>query len=192
MEGKEIRGAKKSKIKIILLIPLAIIVLGVIVITKWQYNSTDNNASLPHTVNSPLAPNFTFPTLGGRSVSLSDYRGKVVLVNIWATWCPPCRAETPSLEKLYQRFKSDDKFKLLAVSIDEAGGSAIRPFMKRNHLNFPVLVDRNQSIMGLYGATGVPETFIVRKDGSVDSHFVGAYDWTSPKIVEHIKNLIKQ
>ncbi len=137
------------------------------------------------------APNFRFPDLDGKYVSLDDYRGKVVLVNIWATWCPPCVAETPALEKLNNMFRDDD-FKLLAVSIDESGERVVEQFMKKHNLTFPVLVDPNRSIMKLYGATAVPESFIVRKDGIIDRKVIGAIDWSDPKMIEYFRKLIQE
>jgi peroxiredoxin len=104
------------------------------------------------------APDFSFPDLNGKKVGLSDYKGKVVLVNIWATWCPPCRDEMPSMQKLYERFKGEG-FELLAVSIDETGRRAVVPFVQKLNLTFPVLLDPKGKIQGLYKITGVPESF---------------------------------
>ena len=101
------------------------------------------------------APDFTFSGLDGKMVSLSDYRGNVVLVNIWATWCPPCVDEMPSMEKLYQKLKGDG-FEILAVSIDSLGPEVVAPFMKKYKLTFPALIDSEGTIRITYRATGVP------------------------------------
>lgn len=183
MEEKESQAKKNVNTGLILFIPLAIVIVAIFVLMHWEKQLAHNDDL--------LAPDFTLPGLDGKSVSLDDYRGKVVLLNIWATWCPPCVAEAPSLEKLNNRFKDDD-FKLLAVSIDEDGENAIVPFMERNKLSFPVLVDPERGIMELYGATGVPESFIVRKDGIIDEKVVGAIDWMSPEVIEYFTNLIQE
>lgn len=190
MEDNESQKTKKSDIKIILFIPLSIIIVAIVIMMHWESPFMNYNKPL-NAKNNPSAPNFTLPGLDGKMVTLKDYKGRVVLVNIWATWCPPCVAEAPSLENLYQILK-DEEFELLAVSIDEDGKKAIEPFMKNNHLTFPVLLNPGGSIMELYGATGVPETFIVTKDGIIDSKVVGSIDWTSPELIEHLRKLIKE
>jgi thiol-disulfide isomerase/thioredoxin len=124
-------------------------------------------------------------------VSLSSYKGKVVIVNIWATWCPPCVAETPSLDKLYKMFK-DEGLELLAVSVDKNGKKVVEPFIKKKDLSFPVLLDPEGRVAGLYRTTGVPESFIVRKDGTLDNKIEGAINWTSPKVIEYFQKLLKE
>ena len=109
-----------------------------------------------------VAPDFTLATLKGDSVRLSDYRGKVVFLNFWATWCPPCREEMPSMESLYRGLKGRE-FEMLAVSIDRKEEKAMRPFVTGFPLTFPVLLDPDKEIYGLYRLTGVPETFIIDK-----------------------------
>jgi peroxiredoxin len=179
MVENETRTEKKLNTKIILFIPLAIIIVIIFILMQWQ----------PPSNNYGPAPNFSLPGLDGKRISLKDYKGKVVLVNIWATWCPPCVAETPSLERLYKILKDDD-FELLAVSIDEAGDRVIAPFIKKYNLSFPVLVDTEGSILNLYGTKAVPESFIVRKDGIIDKKIIGAIDWTDPEMIEYFRNLI--
>ena len=136
------------------------------------------------------APDFTFPDLDGRKVSLSDFRGKVVLVNIWATWCPPCRDEMPSMQKLYERFKGEH-FEILAVSIDADGREAVAPFMQQMNLTFPVLLDPKEKIRSLYGITGVPESFIVDRDGILVNKVIGPMDWSSPRVFDFFQELIQ-
>ena len=137
------------------------------------------------------APNFTFPDLNGQQVSLSDHRGKVVLVNIWATWCPPCRQEMPSMQKLYERFEGEN-FEILAVSIDSTGREAVGPFMRTMNLTFPALLDSRENIRPLYGVTGVPESFIIDKEGIVVEKIIGPIDWATPKVFLFFQDLIKK
>ena len=137
------------------------------------------------------APNFTFPDLNGKKVSLSSHRGKVVLVNVWATWCPPCRQEMPSMQRLYQRFKGGN-FEILAVSIDSTGREAVAPFMEKMNLTFPALLDPNETIKPLYGLTGVPESFIIDKEGILVEKIIGPIDWATPKVFLFFEDLIQR
>ena len=137
------------------------------------------------------APDFTFPGLDGKMVSLSNYKGKVVLVNIWATWCPPCVKEMPSMEKLYRKFKREN-FEILAVSIDETGPKAVAPFMEKTRLTFPALIDSKGAIKPVYRITGIPESFIIDKQGLLIKKIVGPVDWAAPKVFRFISSLIKK
>ena len=137
------------------------------------------------------APAFTLPGLDGRMVSLSDYRGKVVVVNIWATWCPPCVDEMPSLEKLYQEFKAEN-FAILAVSIDSDGIEAVAPFMKKHALTFPALIDSQAAIRTSYKTTGVPETFIINKQGILVKKVIGPLNWAAPEVKRYIRKLLQE
>ena len=137
------------------------------------------------------APDFTFPGLDGKKVSLSEYKGKVVLVNIWATWCPPCVDEMPSMEKLYQKFKGKN-FEILAVSIDEPGLKAVAPFMKKSNLTFPALIDSEGTIKAVYGITGVPESFIIDQQGILIKKIVGPVDWAATNVFRFFSDLIQK
>ena len=99
-------------------------------------DSSFNLSGRPRLGKGVPAPNFTLPDLDGKMVSLADYRGKVVFLNIWATWCPPCVEEMPSMEKLYQALKDED-FEILAVSIDVSGAKAVTPFYEKTQAEFP-------------------------------------------------------
>src|SRR4030042_4818674 len=103
------------------------------------------------------AQDFEFPALRGGPVKLSSYRGKVVFLNIWTTWCPPCREEMPFMEALYRRLKGRE-FEMLAVSIDRKGEEVVGPFVEKYGLTFPALLDSDNKAYKLYGLTGIPET----------------------------------
>jgi peroxiredoxin len=137
------------------------------------------------------APDFTFSDLNGVKVSLAAYRGKVVMVNIWATWCPPCRQEMPSMQRLYEKFKGEN-FEILAVSIDSEGREAVAPFMRKMNLTFPALLDPGETIRPLYGITGVPESFIIDKKGIVVEKIIGPANWATPEVFLFLKDLIHQ
>ncbi|MBA4422997.1 MAG: hypothetical protein C0390_07820 [Syntrophus sp. (in: bacteria)] len=137
------------------------------------------------------APDFAFPGLDGKMVSLGDYKGKVVFLNIWATWCPSCREEMPSMEKLYKELKGED-FEILAVSIDASGAKVVAPFMKENHLSFPALLDPKGTTKYLYGTTGIPESFIIDKDGRIEQIIIGPMDWATADVVRYFRDLIRK
>lgn len=137
-----------------------------------------------------LAANFTLKDLNGAPISLASLRGKVVFLNIWATWCAPCREEMPSIESLYNAFKANNDFVVLAVSQDTDGGS-VRPFVQQNHLQFRVLLDPRNQVGERYDVSGIPETFIIGRDGRIVAHHVGPYDWANADIREALQELIK-
>jgi peroxiredoxin len=137
------------------------------------------------------APDFSFPDLFGNRLTLSDHRGRVVLVNIWATWCPPCVKEMPSMQALYQELRRED-FEILAISVDVMGSKAVEPFMKKNKLTFPALLDPNNAATLSYRTTGVPESFIVDKEGILVRKIIGPIDWVSPAVISFIRELIDQ
>jgi peroxiredoxin len=127
------------------------------------------------------APDFHAVTLDTppRQQSLANYKGQVVLINIWATWCQPCRVEIPSIERLYQTY-GPQGLKVVAVSVDDPGTeSAIRAFVRDMHMTFQVLHDPSGQIEHAYQATGYPETVIVGKDGIIRKKIAGATDWDS-------------
>jgi peroxiredoxin len=128
------------------------------------------------------APEFTAQTVELEPVTkrLSDYRGQVVLLNIWATWCGPCRVEMPSIERLHAEF-APRGLRVVAVSIDEPGqAEGIRGFVRENALTFEVLYDPTHRIEQLYQTMGVPETFVIGRDGVIRKRVTGATHWDSP------------
>lgn len=172
-----------------------VIVLILIVASVFIFYALDKTESSLDPAGQPTiavglpAPDFIFPGLDGKDIRLSDHRGKVVLVNIWATWCPPCVEEMPSMERLYQQFKGD-KFEILAVSIDASGYKAVAPFMKRHNLTFPALLDPQAATQVPYRTTGVPESFIIDSEGILVRKVIGPLDWASPAAVKLIGDLL--
>jgi peroxiredoxin len=127
------------------------------------------------------APVFEANTIDGTSLrrTLADYRGKVVLLNIWATWCTPCIVEMPTIEALHREFKDTD-LRVVAVSIDQAQTEhAIRDFVKELGLTFEVLHDPEGAITRVYQVMGYPETFVIGRDGVIRKIVIGATDWNS-------------
>jgi len=130
------------------------------------------------------APQFRATDLRtGRPAALADYRGTVVLLNIWATWCPPCRAEMPSMEKLYQRLHGNRSFVMLAVSQDTSDRTEVAAYVKKHGYHFDVLLDPKNSVAEAYKVTGVPETFIIddaHSNGDEDAGQYGEGDMRNP------------
>ena len=183
-------GTIKSNYQAIILIVLAI-AAGVVFFALQQNKSSQRSFEPVMLEVGRPAPDFTLVGLDGKMVSLSDYRGKVILVNIWATWCPPCVAEMPSMEKLYQHLKGD-AFVILAVSLDEQGVSVVAPFMKKYNLTFPALIDTYGITKIAYKTTGVPESFIINKQGILAKKIVGPLDWSAPEVLGYLQQLIQK
>lgn len=135
------------------------------------------------------APDFTLKSLNGEEVSLSQQRGKYVLVNFWATWCGPCKMEMPALETLHQRFKSKN-FSLLAISNDMFGAQIVEPFVKANNLSFPILLDQQLQASNKYGVVSLPTTFMIDPQGNIIGELRGAEDWASPDNLLYFENLL--
>jgi len=147
------------------------------------------------------APQFhTTDLRTSRPASLADYRGKVVLLNIWATWCPPCRAEMPSMEKLHQKLAGTD-FRIAAVSVDgdafypdkeQNGPAQILAFANDLGLTFDILHDPSGAIRQSYDIFGVPESYLIDRDGMIVKRVIGAADWEEPVNEMLIRRLLNE
>ena len=135
------------------------------------------------------APDFALPGLDGQRVRLSDFRGKkAIFLNFWATWCPPCRLEMPTMEKAYQEYKSRG-LEVLAVSIDAGQKSVVKNFLQEFKLTFPALLDPDMEVLRLYRMFSLPATFLIDKEGIIRHRELGYRDWTDPesrKLLEEI------
>jgi cytochrome c biogenesis protein CcmG, thiol:disulfide interchange protein DsbE len=132
------------------------------------------------------APDFTVQD-ADRKVALADLRGKVVVLNFWATWCAPCVEEMPSLVQLQQRFK-DKGVTVVGISID-ADGDAYHKFLKDYKIDFLTVRDPDQKTSNLYGSFKWPETYIIDRNGVVRRKFIGAVEWSQPEIVDFLSKL---
>lgn len=140
------------------------------------------------------APAFRGETVGGprREKTLADYRGDVVLLNVWATYCIPCRVEMPSIEVL-QKTYAPRGLRIVAMSVDDtAGDASIRAFAQRYGLTFEILHDPSGAIERDYQTTGVPETFVIARDGVIRKKVIGADDWGSPGNQALIAQLLRE
>ena len=136
------------------------------------------------------APDFHAISLAsGQPRTLASYRGKVILLNIWATWCEPCRAEMPAIERLH-RTVTDTSFRVVSVSIDKADSSTVTAFAREYGLTFPILQNQSGDIQDIYQTTGVPESFVIDRSGVIVKKVIGAAEWDGPVNVELIRSLI--
>ena len=135
-------------------------------------------------------PNFTLKDLQGKNVELGSFHGKVIFINFWATWCVPCRAEMPAMERLYQDFKGKD-FVMLAISEDMEGKEAVEPFVKEFKFTFPILLDQDLILYEQYGIRGIPITFLIDKTGTIAHKMLGARDWNQQESREILSKLLQ-
>jgi len=168
------------------LLPVIVVVLILAygVLTRM---SDEKAGNLPQ-VGQPLA-DFALTDLQGNTVQLSALRGNVVFINVWATWCQPCIDEMPTIERLYNQLHPRG-LEVVAISLDPLGAQVIEPFMRRYRLTFPVLLDVKSEVERLYGTTGVPESFIVDKQGRLVEKVVGPRDWSSPQTLALFERLM--
>ena len=143
------------------------------------------SGSRPPRVGSP-AKDFSLRD-SDRSVTLAEFRGQVLVLNFWATWCPPCEEELPSLMRMQDRLRGRG-VTVLGVSID-VDADAYHRFLQQRGVNFMTIRDPEQKIPSLYGTSGWPETYIIDRQGVLRRKFVGAVDWTSPEVVDYLSKL---
>jgi len=124
-----------------------------------------------------------------KPVSLADYAGKVILINIWATWCDPCRLEMPSMERLSQRLAGTD-FRILALSVDKDGPEVVMKFVNDLGLHFDILQDRTGTVQATLQTTGVPESFVIDRNGVIIKKVIGAAEWDAPVNETLIRRLL--
>lgn len=133
------------------------------------------------------APDFVLRDLSGKEVSLTSLKGKVVLINFWATWCPPCKHEMPSFNKLYQEMRGKG-LEILAISTDSSI-NLVHEYAKKNHFDFTILFDEGRKVTKQYKVFSMPTTFLVDRNGIIVEKFLGEYDWASPDIKKKIEKL---
>jgi len=126
----------------------------------------------------------------GETVSLASLKGKVIFLNLWATWCGPCREEMPSMETLFDEMKTNKDFVMLAVSEDTKGKSTVVQYAQKNGYHFRILLDPENKVGESYGVSGVPETFIIDRRGRIVAHHMGAFDWSRPDVKEALQQLL--
>jgi peroxiredoxin len=154
-----------------------------------------SDVGAPPVVRGTMAPEFRLQRLatadaepsGAGVIALSDLRGRVVLVNFWATWCEPCESEMPAMERLYDALPRDT-FELIAVSIDD-DPAAVEAFQGRYRLSFPIVLDSDQAVYRSYQTMGVPESLLIDREGRIVERYVGPRAWDADEYVERIRAL---
>jgi peroxiredoxin len=134
------------------------------------------------------APAFTLNDLEGKPISIKDYKGKVVFINFWATWCPPCKEEIPSLNKLHKKYSGKD-FAVIGISTDDSK-KAIVKFLKKHKVDFVIPHDKDGKIMREYKVFSLPTSFLIDKQGKIIEKFLGPHDWIEKDFLKKIENLM--
>ena len=128
--------------------------------------------------------------LDGGRLRLADLKGKVVFLNLWATWCPPCKEEMPAMERLWQRYK-DQGLVVIALSMDSGGAKSVKPYIEQAKYTYPVGLDPKMEVAQLYGARSVPSTFIIDRSGVLRAIALGPRDWDGKAAFAYIETLLK-
>lgn len=163
-------------------------VIALLAMVACNRNESKKTAAVP--VENGLAPEVIVNSLNGTPLKLSDLKGKVVLLNFWATWCPPCRKEIPSMMKL-NKAMAGKPFQMVAISIDEGGRPDVESFFQTSGFSLPAYTDPDNRAATTYGITGVPETFIINRQGTIVKKVMGPMEWDSPDAVAFLENLMK-
>ncbi|WP_321372260.1 TlpA disulfide reductase family protein [uncultured Desulfuromusa sp.] len=168
-------------------------VVVVLLFTAFLLTGCDNSGSEQPVARGGLvgevAPDFTLTNMQGEEVTLSQFRGKVVILNFWATWCPPCREEMPSMERLYRDLESKGLV-MLAVNVEENGKEAVTQFLQKRSYSFPILLDSENVAQNTYGVFRFPESFIIDRNGIVIEKIIGGRNWLSGPTFKVINFLI--
>lgn len=132
------------------------------------------------------APDFELTTLSGKQVKLSDYKGKVVILNLWATWCPPCKAEMPEMQSFYEKSRNSD-ITLLSVNLtaQEKNEKAVSDFVVDYQLTFPILLDKKDTVGKLYKTISIPTSYIIDREGIIRERVIGPMDEEKMAILAH-------
>ena len=152
-------------------------IVVVIVVVAFVARRTSLRSSLPHdglsrAVQRPLAPEFTLPQLNGQQVSLSSYRGRIVLLDFWATWCVPCREETPHFVELQQKY-GERGLQVIGVSMDDSP-APVRPFVEQFHVNYPIVMGSDDISTKFGGLLGMPTSYLINRDGKIVKRYIGS------------------
>lgn len=155
-----------------------IYIIILMVSLAWILVSTDRTGvstagQIPAPREGFLAPGFSLQTTEGETISLSDYRGQAVLLNLWATWCPPCRAEMPAIQKMYEKYK-DQGFIVLAINMTyQDTPTAVEPFVQEYGLTFPILLEPNGDTAAQYELRSLPSSFFIDRNGIIQEVIIG-------------------
>jgi peroxiredoxin len=161
-----------------LLIVMVVAVPGVLMLLQQWGCLLDCTATpaMPMSSRTVVAPDFSLRDLEGSVRRLASFRGRVVLLTFWATWCPPCQTEIPLMEALYQTYK-DRGLEIVAVASDMQGTEVVQPFVTQHHLSFTTILDTTGEVTRLYGVTSLPTTYLLDREGRLVTVAIGSHDW---------------
>jgi peroxiredoxin len=174
-----------------LIIVMIVTVPGVLMLLQqWGYLADGTTTpAVPVSSRTVVAPEFSLQDLDGNVRRLASFRGRVVLLSFWATWCPPCRTEMPLMEALHQAYKGHD-FEVVAVASDVQGAEVVQPFVTQLDLSFTTLLDTTGQVTRLYGVTSLPTTYLLDREGRLVTVAVGSHDWAKADARALIRSLL--
>ncbi|MDP3023971.1 MAG: TlpA disulfide reductase family protein [candidate division Zixibacteria bacterium] len=180
------------------LIFITLVVLGILIFSSGEkekiksgVDTKQANSIREGIYEGEIAPDFTLKDLNGVEKSLKEFRGKVVLLNFWATWCSPCRIEIPSMVKLYKKYK-DRGLEIIGVNLDKLGRSGVEQFSKEYNISFPVLLDPAGEVGTNYGIVALPTTFILDRKGKILERVTGGLDWTTEENLKKFETILAE
>lgn len=163
--------------------------ITIIAVAAWLAAAPASWSASPPKAPAPRrAPDFTLKDLDGKPHKLSDYRGKVVVVNFWATWCPPCRAEMPSMERTYEALKGRP-FAMVGVEVGEEWES-VQAFVEQTGVKYPILLDSDSAVSRNWHVVGLPTSYVIDAEGQVVGVIVGGRDWSEPAMRDRLTRLL--
>ncbi len=164
---------------------LVLIVLCLCSIASWAIQPGKGMQELEK---KPVAPDFSLKDIDGTIYNKADFAGKVVVVNFWATWCPPCRAEMPSMQRAWKNILEKEGMVMLAIDVGE-GEDAIFEFTSVYKADFPILLDEDSSVAESWGVNGLPTTYVMDTQGRLVYRAIGGREWDQPELIEKLRAL---
>lgn len=169
-------------------IPLALCVIYMLTLAGCAKKNAETDESAgDETVSAVKAPNFSLPDLQGNTLKFSDFKGKVILVDFWATWCGPCKLEVPHLVDLYEQYNAQG-FEIIGIALDNSGAEVVEPFTREYNVTYPVVLGNREVAIAFGGLTAIPTAFLVDKSGNIVGKYVGYQE--KAVLEEAIKKLL--
>lgn len=165
---------------------VALALFALVVETAWAKSPSQQTIKA---VPAKVAPQFTLDDLDQNPRSLDEFRGKVVAINFWATWCPPCREELPSMQRVFSEYEGQG-FIILGVNVGEEW-DVVAPFLDPLGLEFPILFDMDSGVLSQWAAYGLPTTYILDRDGNITHRIDGGRDWDNPGFRAQLSEIIQ-
>ncbi len=169
---------------------VASLLIGLLLLIPAVHGETAEKTGITVPKTRLPAPEFTLPDLSGKSVSLQQFQGKVILLNFWATWCAPCREEMPDMQLLWEDLR-DQGFVILALSADRGHQDAVARFASQLQLDFPILLDPDGEVRNAYEVIALPQSYLIGRDGRFSHKLLGAINWRDPEVLSIIQELLR-